>query len=37
MAEIVVGIATSHVPFMAAPRRAEVDEGQHARVIAGLG
>jgi aromatic ring-opening dioxygenase catalytic subunit (LigB family) len=37
MAEIVAGIATSHVPFMAAPRRAEVDEGQHARVIAGLG
>src|SRR5712692_3418295 len=37
MAEIVAGIATSHVPFMAAQPRGGVDEGQHSRVIAGLG
>jgi len=37
MAEIVAGIATSHVPFMAAQPRDGVDEGQHGRVIAGLG
>ncbi|HJY79703.1 MAG TPA: hypothetical protein VKK81_01260 [Candidatus Binatia bacterium] len=37
MAEIVAGIATSHVPFMAAQPRGGVDEGQHGRVVAGLG
>lgn len=38
MAEIVAGIATSHVPFLAGgPQFDMADEGQRKRVLAGLG
>src|SRR5690242_3192376 len=38
MAEIVAGIATSHVPFLAMhPQFETADEGQRTRVVAGLG